>query len=37
VVFYRTTESPGTIARTFERFLDVVQLNNRAIRYGMGE
>jgi lipoprotein-anchoring transpeptidase ErfK/SrfK len=37
VVFYRTTESPGTIiVQTSERFLYVVQPNNRAIRYGIG-
>ena len=36
VVFYRTTESPGTIiVQTSERFLYVVQPNNRAIRYGI--
>jgi lipoprotein-anchoring transpeptidase ErfK/SrfK len=37
VVFYRTTESPGTIiVQTSERFLYVVQSNNRTIRYGIG-
>jgi lipoprotein-anchoring transpeptidase ErfK/SrfK len=37
VVFYRTTESPGTIiVQTSERFLYVVQPNSRAIRYGIG-
>src|ERR1700722_3734213 len=36
-VFYRTTEPPGTIiVQTSERFLYVVQGNNRAIRYGIG-
>src|SRR5215467_7606463 len=36
-VFYRTTEVPGTvIVQTSERFLYVVQGNNRAIRYGIG-
>jgi len=36
-VFYRTTEAPGTIiVQTSERFLYVVQGNNRAIRYGIG-
>ena len=34
VVFYRTTEVPGTIiVHTSERFLYLVQGNNRAIRY----
>jgi lipoprotein-anchoring transpeptidase ErfK/SrfK len=37
IVFYRTTETPGTIiVQTSERFLYVVQGNNRAIRYGIG-
>jgi lipoprotein-anchoring transpeptidase ErfK/SrfK len=37
VVFYRTTEAPGTIVvETSERFLYVVQGNNRALRYGIG-
>jgi lipoprotein-anchoring transpeptidase ErfK/SrfK len=37
VVFYRTTEAPGTIiVQTSERFLYVVQGNNRALRYGIG-
>src|ERR1700754_173309 len=37
VVFYRTTESPGTIIiSTSERFLYVVQPNGRALRYGIG-
>jgi lipoprotein-anchoring transpeptidase ErfK/SrfK len=37
VVLYRTTESPGTIiVQTSERFLYVVQPDNRAIRYGIG-
>jgi lipoprotein-anchoring transpeptidase ErfK/SrfK len=36
-VFYRTTEAPGTIiVQTSERFLYLVQGNNRAIRYGIG-
>ena len=36
-VFYRTTEPPGTIiVQTSERFLYVVQGNNRALRYGIG-
>jgi lipoprotein-anchoring transpeptidase ErfK/SrfK len=36
-VFYRTTEAPGTIiVQTSERFLYVVQGNNRALRYGIG-
>lgn len=36
-VFFRTTESPGTIiVHTQERFLYLVQPNNRAIRYGIG-
>jgi lipoprotein-anchoring transpeptidase ErfK/SrfK len=37
VVFYRTTEPPGTIiVETSERFLYLVQGNNRALRYGIG-
>jgi lipoprotein-anchoring transpeptidase ErfK/SrfK len=37
LVFYRTTEAPGTIiVHTSERFLYVVQANSRAIRYGIG-
>jgi lipoprotein-anchoring transpeptidase ErfK/SrfK len=37
MVFYRTTEPPGTIiVHTAERFLFVVQGNNRALRYGIG-
>jgi lipoprotein-anchoring transpeptidase ErfK/SrfK len=37
VVFYRSTEAPGTIiVHTSERFLYVVQPNGRAIRYGIG-
>ena len=36
-VFFRTTEAPGTIVvNTNERFLYLVQGNNRAIRYGIG-
>ena len=36
-VFYRTHESPGTIiVNTHDRFLYLVQGNNRAIRYGVG-
>jgi lipoprotein-anchoring transpeptidase ErfK/SrfK len=36
-VFYRTTEAPGTIiVDTSERFLYLVEGNNRAIRYGVG-
>jgi lipoprotein-anchoring transpeptidase ErfK/SrfK len=36
-VFFRTTEAPGTIiVHTSERFLYLVQGNNRAIRYGVG-
>jgi lipoprotein-anchoring transpeptidase ErfK/SrfK len=36
-VFFRTTEPPGTIiVHTSERFLYLVQGNNRAIRYGIG-
>jgi lipoprotein-anchoring transpeptidase ErfK/SrfK len=37
VVFYRTTEAPGTIiVNTNERFLYVVQPGGRALRYGIG-
>jgi len=37
LVFYRTTEEPGTIVVvTSERFLYLVQGNNRAMRYGIG-
>jgi lipoprotein-anchoring transpeptidase ErfK/SrfK len=37
VVFYRTTEPPGTIiVNTPERFLYVVMPDNRAMRYGIG-
>ena len=37
MVFFRTTEAPGTIVvHTQERFLYLVQGNNRAIRYGVG-
>jgi len=37
VVFYRTTEVPGTIiVNTHERFLYVVQGGGRALRYGIG-
>jgi lipoprotein-anchoring transpeptidase ErfK/SrfK len=37
MVFFRTTEAAGTIVvHTQERFLYVVQGNNRAIRYGIG-
>jgi lipoprotein-anchoring transpeptidase ErfK/SrfK len=37
VVFYRTNEAPGTIVvDTPNRFLYLVQGNNRAIRYGIG-
>src|SRR3984893_5562086 len=36
-VFFRTTELPGTIVvHTSERFLYLVQGNNRAMRYGIG-
>ena len=36
-VFYRTNEQPGTIiVNTHDRFLYLVQGNNRAIRYGVG-
>jgi lipoprotein-anchoring transpeptidase ErfK/SrfK len=37
IVFFRTTEAPGTIVvHTAERFLYLVQGNNRALRYGIG-
>ncbi len=37
LVFFRTTEAPGTIiVHTSERYLYVVQGNNRALRYGIG-
>ena len=37
LVFFRTTEAPGTIViHTSDHFLYVVQGNNRAIRYGIG-
>ena len=37
MVFFRTTEVPGTIVvHTQERFLYLVQGNNRAVRYGIG-
>src|SRR3954469_13324959 len=37
MVFFRTSESPGTIiVHTQERFLYLVQPNNRALRYGIG-
>jgi lipoprotein-anchoring transpeptidase ErfK/SrfK len=36
-VYFRTTEQPGTIVvHTSERFLYLIQGNNRAIRYGVG-
>ena len=36
-VFYRTHEAPGTIiVNTADRFLYLVQGNNRAMRYGVG-
>jgi lipoprotein-anchoring transpeptidase ErfK/SrfK len=36
-VFYRTSEPPGTIiVDTADRYLYLVQGNNRAIRYGIG-
>ncbi len=36
-VFFRTTEQPGTIMiYTSQRFLYLVQPNNRALRYGIG-
>lgn len=37
LVFFRSAEPPGTIViHTSERFLYVVQGNNRALRYGIG-
>ena len=37
IVFFRTTEAPGTIVvHTADRYLYLVQPNNRAIRYGIG-
>jgi lipoprotein-anchoring transpeptidase ErfK/SrfK len=37
IVFFRTNEPPGTIiVHTSERFLYIVQGNNRALRYGIG-
>jgi len=37
LVFYRTSEAPGTIIiQTAERYLYLVQGNNRAMRYGIG-
>jgi len=37
LVFYRSVEPPGTIVvSTSQRFLYVVQGNNRALRYGIG-
>jgi lipoprotein-anchoring transpeptidase ErfK/SrfK len=37
MVFYRTTEPPGTIIiQTSERYLYLVQGNGRALRYGIG-
>ena len=37
LVFFRTAEAPGTIiVHTSERYLYVVQGNNRARRYGIG-
>jgi lipoprotein-anchoring transpeptidase ErfK/SrfK len=36
-VFYRTSEAPGTIiVQTSERYLYLIQPNNRALRYGIG-
>jgi lipoprotein-anchoring transpeptidase ErfK/SrfK len=36
-VFFRSTEPPGTIiVHTSERFMYLVQGNNRALRYGIG-
>ena len=36
-VFFRTAEAPGTIViDTSQRFLYLVQPNNRALRYGIG-
>jgi lipoprotein-anchoring transpeptidase ErfK/SrfK len=37
LVFFRTTEQPGTvIVYTSQRYLYIVQGNNRALRYGIG-
>jgi len=37
MVFFRSTEPPGTIVvQTSERFLYIVQGNNRALRYAIG-
>ncbi|WP_420134648.1 L,D-transpeptidase [Rhodopseudomonas sp.] len=37
MVYYRTSEPPGTIVvQTSERYLYLVQGNNRALRYGIG-
>jgi len=37
LVFYRTSAAPGTIIiQTAERYLYLVQGNNRALRYGIG-
>jgi lipoprotein-anchoring transpeptidase ErfK/SrfK len=37
IVFFRTTEPPGTIiVHTSERFLYLVMENSRALRYGIG-
>lgn len=37
IVFFRSTEAPGTIiVHTSERFLYVIQGNGRALRYGIG-
>jgi lipoprotein-anchoring transpeptidase ErfK/SrfK len=37
MVFFRSNEAPGTVViHSFERFLYVVQGNNRALRYGIG-
>jgi lipoprotein-anchoring transpeptidase ErfK/SrfK len=37
VVYFRSTESPGTLViHTSERFAYLVQGNNRALRYGIG-
>ena len=37
LVFFRSNEAPGTVViHTAERFLYIVQPNNRALRYGIG-
>ena len=37
VVFFRSNEPPGTlVVQTSERFLYLIQGNNRALRYGIG-